>query len=100
MFPLFPRTTSHRSNQGRGSRGKRATRRWFVELLEDRVVPSTLDALKTVYAPGETAVLHLSGLAVGETVAIQVTRTDSGTGTPRVSPTWLATDGHVSPLHL
>jgi hypothetical protein len=64
-------------------------------LLEDRVVPSTLDTLKTVYAPGETAVLHLSGLAAGETVALQVTRTDSGTGTPQVSPTWLATDGGV-----
>src|SRR5262249_29209996 len=71
---------------------KRGTRFLRVEQLEDRVVPSTLVADKAIYAPGETAVLHLAGLAVGEAAALQVTRTDSG-GSPELSPTWLATDG-------
>src|SRR5262249_2898505 len=62
------------------------------EHLECRVVPSTLETLKSLYAPGAEVALHVVGLAAGETVALQVTRTDAGSGTPHVTPTWLATD--------
>jgi hypothetical protein len=94
MFSRFLRKAFRRVDRSRiAHHQKRASRPCYVEHLEDRVVPSTLDAIKTTFAPGETAVLHLVGLATGETVAIRVTRTDGGTGTPQASPTWLATDG-------
>jgi hypothetical protein len=96
MFPLLPKKSLRRPGRSKVSQStKRLPPRCAVEQLEARVVPSTLEALKTVYAPGEIAVLHLTGLAAGETAAFQVTRTDSGTGTAHVSPTWLATDGGV-----
>jgi hypothetical protein len=98
LFPTFlvrQQEAPRSRGRFRSKRGclERATYRCRFEQLEDRVVPSTLLADKTIYAPGETAVLHLSGLATGETAAIQVIRTDSGTGTTQVSPTWLVTDG-------
>src|SRR5262249_16889118 len=94
MFPAFARKSLNHISRSRIAQSqKRLSRPWVVEQLEDRVVPSTLGADNAIYAPGEEAVLHLYGLATGERVAIQVIRTDSGTGTTHTSPTWLATDG-------
>jgi hypothetical protein len=72
---------------------KRPAHRWFFEQLEVRIVPSTLTTDKAVYAPTETAVLQLSGFQSGETVALQVVRTDGNTGSRQTSPQWLAVDG-------
>src|SRR5262249_42601691 len=95
MYPSFARKSTKRVDRPRiANSKKRVSQRWSVEQLEDRVVPSTLGADKAIYAPGQTAVLHLAGLANGETAALQVVRTDSG-GTTHPSPTWLATDGGV-----
>jgi hypothetical protein len=70
-----------------------------VEQLEDRVVPSavllgdrptaTLVADKADYHPGSTAVLSLSGFAVGEAVRLQVTSAAQGPG----QAPWVVVDG-------
>lgn len=76
-----------------GSSGKRLARRWSLEELESRITPSSLITDKLVYAPGESIALHLSGFQTGETVVLQVVRTDGDTGLAHPSLPWLATDG-------
>jgi hypothetical protein len=72
---------------------KRVARRWFVEQLESRLVPSALATDKTGYAPTDLAVLTGSGFQVGETVDLSVVRDDGTTYTG-----WTVTDGGAGDL--
>src|SRR5262249_19145484 len=62
----------------RNKAAKRTARRLLLlETLEDRLVPSvSLWTDKPDYSPGQIAIIGGSGFQVGETVQIQVIRTD------------------------
>src|SRR5581483_10666127 len=87
------KTASSSRQRNEHSPKKRQSHRWFFEQLEIRLVPSTLTTDKIVYAATETAVLHLAGFQTGETVALQVVRTDGVSSSRHASPGWLAVDG-------
>src|SRR5262245_53442606 len=74
---------------------KRPLRRpLLVETLEDRLVPSaSLWTDKPDYAPGATALISGSGFQVGETVQLQVVRTDGVADSPPGNAAWQVTDG-------
>src|SRR5262245_16036961 len=92
---VFPRKLqAHRRPNDR----RRIAPRPRLDLLEDRLAPSaSLWTDKLDYAPGETAFINGSGYAIGESVRLEVTRSD---GTLQGSPDnpWTIVDGGAGDL--
>src|SRR5262245_40649736 len=65
-----------------------------VEQLEARnLLSATLLTDKPDYSPGDTAVITGSGFEVGETIQLQVVRTDGVSDYPPGNQPWQVTDG-------
>src|SRR5262245_41454836 len=85
---------ARRGSRGDSRQSARSRFRPLLETLEARVTPSvTLLTDQHSYLPGDTVVINGSGFAVGETVDLNMARTD---GVAIVAPGvshWQVTDG-------
>jgi hypothetical protein len=77
-------------------RGKQRVpqRRLAVELLEDRVTPSTLSSNLPDYAPGDTAILTAGDFVPGESVEFRVVSDVAGPG----QDPWTVVDGSANDM--
>jgi protocatechuate 3,4-dioxygenase beta subunit len=72
--------------------------RFLLEYLENRqLLSAAVTTDKPDYEPGETAVIVASGFNVGETVALQVSRSDGATDAEGLEP-WSLRDGGAGDL--
>jgi hypothetical protein len=93
-FDLVSRPVKGRS---RKSAPRRAARRLSAEHLEERLAPAAaVWTDKPDYAPGTTAIIGGSGFQVGETVQMQVLRTDGVPDYPDGNLPWQVQDGDNS----
>src|SRR5262245_47921880 len=76
----------------------RRKRKLLLEHLEDRLVPSAVWTDKPDYAAGETAIISGSGYLPGETIQLQVVRTDGLPDYPQGNQPWQVTDGGAGDL--
>lgn len=95
--PNAPLSNSRRERLVR----RRGTRWLAVEQFEERrLLAAAIFTDKPDYKPGETAQISGSGFQVGETVRLQVTRTDGVPDLPDGNLPWLVTDGGAGDLDL
>ena len=74
---------------------RRRTRRLILEALEDRTLLSaTLSLDQQAYAPGQTAVITGTGFNPGDTLSLQITRTDANSTGATYTPLTVTDDAN------
>src|SRR5262245_27612795 len=92
---LSPKSGARRTRKQASN--PRRSRRMAVEQLESRLVPSAVVWTdKPDYSPGSTAIMAGSGFQVGETVQLQVLRTDGVPDYAEGNVPWQVKDGDTS----